>query len=301
MMSVASPQSFPMTFRKTILSILIALCFQASPVLAQSPNVAPIDWLSGPFTAELSGMATLPIPEGYLFADTANTRRYLKACEVRVTGSELAIVRPHDEQSDWYIVFEFADDGYVEDDTKESIDADAAIKVLREINDEENAERSKMGWAPTKLIGWEKPPTYDTESNNLEWALRVEREGIVDVNYNARTLGRHGVMTVNLVVGPQDLDTVLPVYQSLINGFQYSDGHRYGEFKKGDKIARYGLTALITGTAATAVIKTGLLRRLLAPILLAFLAGVSAVKRWFDRTPKVPPKPPIIPRANRKP
>ena len=266
--------------------ILIAFTCDVGQLNAQQP-LQPIDWLRGPVDAQLDEMATVPIPEGFLFADAINARRFLEACQIRTTGLELAIIRPLDENSDWYVVFEFSDDGYVKDDQAKTLDPAATLKVLQEINDEENVERQRLGWSSTRVVDWELPPQYDPESNNLEWAIRVERDGLTDINYNTRTLGRFGVMIVNLVVGPEDLPTAMPAYRSLIDAFQYSDGHRYAEFRQGDQVARYGLTALITGTAATMVLKTGLLRRLLAPLCVALLALLAAIRRRFGKGVRV--------------
>lgn len=251
----------------------------AQQTLSDDLDQAPIEWLSGPFTARLQNMATVEIPEGYLFADAANARRYLEACQIRPVGTEVGLVRPYKQDTDWYIVFEFSGDGYVKDEEAENINADDAIRTLRQINEDENAERKRLGWQPTRILGWEKAPTYDPKTHNLEWALKVARDDVQDVNFNTRVLGRFGVMTVNLVVSPKELPDVLPVLDSMVASFDYDDGHRYAEFKSGDKVARYGLTALITGTVATAAIKTGLMRRLLAPIIAVLLAGFAGIKR----------------------
>lgn len=114
---------------------------------------------------------------------------------------------------------------------------------------------------PTQTTtGWAKEPFYNPDTNNLEWAIRFKSEGAEEetVNYRTKLLGRKGVMDVVLVCDPEELDGVLPRYQSLLWGFSYNSGQKYAEYKDGDKLAEYGLTALVVGGAAAVGAKLGL-------------------------------------------
>ena len=50
--------------------------------------------------------------------------------------------------------------------------------------------------------------------------------------------------------------------EKILTGFSYTEGERYAEFREGDKVAKYGLTALIAGTGAFAAAKMGLFGKL---------------------------------------
>ena len=50
--------------------------------------------------------------------------------------------------------------------------------------------------------------------------------------------------------------------------FVFEDGRKYTDFKKGDKIAKYGLTGLVLGGGLAVAAKTGLLQKLMKPILI---------------------------------
>ena len=65
-------------------------------------------------------------------------------------------------------------------------------------------------------------------------------------------------MRVTLVVNPEQLQAVLPVYTAQLDAFSFSSGETYAEFVQGDKIAKYGLTALVAGGAGAAAAKLGL-------------------------------------------
>ena len=139
-------------------------------------------------------------------------------------------------------------------------------------------------WA--RRLSWEIPPRYNEQTHNLEWAIRGESEGRPVINYNTRLLGRKGVMEVNLVIEPEKLVAALTAYQALLTDYSYKQGERYAEYRSGDKLAKYGLAALITGGAAAVAVKTGLF----ASLILFFkkaakfvVIAVVAVIAWLKK------------------
>ena len=54
-------------------------------------------------------------------------------------------------------------------------------------------------------------------------------------------------MSISLVVSPKQLLKTVPTFNELMAGFSFAAGQRYNEFRSGDKVAEYGLTALVTG------------------------------------------------------
>ena len=134
-----------------------------------------------------------------------------------------------------------------------------------------------------EIVGWMQEPRYDTASNNLEWAVKAQSEGDDIVNYNTRILGRGGVMEVALVTEPKQLDAVMPQFRSLLGNFSYTPGNRYAEFRSGDKVAQYGLAALVTGGAAAVALKTGILQKFWKVIVAGIIGIGIAVKKVFTR------------------
>lgn len=213
---------------------------------------------------KLKSEAQISIPPGYRFTGTDGTQQLMTAFGNLKTDREYGLIAP--ENLDWFVVFEFEKSGYVKDDEKDQIDETFARDLLKSMQENDapaNAARKKMGYPALRTLGWAKPPFYNESTNNLEWALELESEGGGrTVNFNTRLLGRYGVMESVLVCDPDILDEVLPEYQKLIAGFQYQDNHRYAEYRSGDKVAEYGLTALIVGGGAAVAAKTGLLATL---------------------------------------
>jgi uncharacterized membrane-anchored protein len=273
------------------MKIIVTVIFAAALVLSATSMsfsqqddasvLNQVKWQTGPDTGELGSIAEIQLPEGYLFADGDDTRLLMEAMHNPTTGIEIGFVAP--ETFDWFLVFEFEEVGYIKDDEKNSLDAQAMLKGIRKGTEEGNRIRAERGWAPMAIIGWEQPPRYNPSTNNLEWAIRGEVEGQPVINWNTRLLGRKGVMKVTLVSAPEILMQTLPDYESLIDGFDYKIGNKYAEFRQGDKVAKYGLTALVVGGAAAVAAKSGLLKHLWKLIVFGVVAVGAAIKKIFSR------------------
>jgi uncharacterized membrane-anchored protein len=88
-------------------------------------------------------------------------------------------------------------------------------------------------------------------------------------------------MNVDLVVSPEEFDDTVDQFESIMSQFRYTEGHRYAEWKQGDPIAEYGLTALIVGGAGAVALQTGLLAKLWKVIVIGVAAVVSAARKFF--------------------
>jgi uncharacterized membrane-anchored protein len=293
------------------ISILAASLLRAGSASGQEQPGAPdpdaeakrvlgsIDWTAGPARAEIANHARLDLPPATRFTAGDGTRKLLELLHNPTDGSELGLVTADDLS--WFLTFEFSDIGYVKDADKEKLDADEILGSIRAGNEAANEARKERGWAPIQVVGWHTAPFYNKETNNLEWCIKGESEGRPIVNYNTRILGRGGVMSANLMVAPERLEATLPEIKKLLATFTYQEGKRYAEWRPGDKVAKYGLTALVVGGAVGLAAKAGLfakLGKLWKPIILALIAlGASlkgAIARLFSRRegPPGPPEPP---------
>jgi uncharacterized membrane-anchored protein len=243
--------------------------------------IPPFEWIEGPTMGSLSSIAEIDVPEGYLFLEGDATRILLEIMENPTSGAELGTMASADTSTAWFAFFEFSNIGYVNDDDREELDADALLEAIRQGTAVANEERRSRGWAELNIIGWKQMPDYDPRSNNLQWAILGESEGHQVVNYNIRILGRHGVMEVSLVGDPQELDFALPEFKGLLEGFAFKPGNRYAEWVKGDKVAEVGLAALVLGGGAALAAKTGLLAKFWKFIVFGFIAIGGFFRRLF--------------------
>ena len=239
-----------------------------------------LSWGPGPDTYDLTRRATITLPSGFDRLDASDTKTLMEFYQNPTAGDEY-YVAPEDMR--WFSVFSYEQTGHVKDN--EEIDADALLKSIRMGTDSGNRERRKRGWAEMHIVGWQYKPFYDENTNRLSWAILGESEGQEVVNFNTRLLGRTGVISATLVAEPALLDASIKEFENLLSGFQYNIGDAYAEYRPGDKLATYGLAALVTGGAAAAVAKgagKGLFKAIGLGIVALFAFVGSAIKRLFS-------------------
>jgi uncharacterized membrane-anchored protein len=274
---------------KLLVIVAYALALASAPLQAQSAEFkSKLNILKGPAKAKLESIAQLDVPEGYSFFDGKSTRALMKAGGEPVSGQELGLLMPTNEN--WSVIFEFNKVGYVKDDEKDKLEPDKLLASIKRGTAEANKERESHGNPPLEIVGWEQPPKYDPTTHNLEWAIRATSAGQPILNYNTRLLGRKGVMEVVLIVEPDKLPETLPMFRSLLAGYNFQSGETYAEYRSGDKVAKYGLAALVVGGAAVGAAKLGLLawvavlfKKAWKLIVVAFAAIAAATKKLFAR------------------
>ncbi len=240
-----------------------------------------IEWTDGPTPGAVGSMAKVQVTEGLRYTGADGARTMLEFWGNPTQGNEMALIEPITEEQVWSAIFEWDESGYVEDSGHEELDADALLESIREGTKQGNKLRVEMGSSPLTVDGWAIPPKYDAATNHLIWATRASSEQGSTVNYNVRLLGRRGVMSAVLLTDPASLDVDRVAFESLLSGFGFNDSHRYGDFKKGDQMAKYGLAALVAGGVGAAAVKSGLLARFWKFIVLGFVAVGGFLKRIF--------------------
>src|SRR5262245_61065878 len=202
-----------------LLAVLLVATLSAT---ADSQDAgSDVQWLSGPATATLGDdVAQVRVPTGYAFAGAEDTGRLMKKMGNVVNGSEVGLILPRSEENAWFAVFEYRAVGYVRDDDRDEIDADALLGSIKEATEEANKERKQHGIPGLHVVGWIEKPNYDARTHNLQWAMLARDDSGADVaNYNVRLLGRHGYMSVTLVDEPDRLATAKSQFEQMLGGF----------------------------------------------------------------------------------
>jgi uncharacterized membrane-anchored protein len=241
------------------------------------------------------GVAKIALPAGFRYLDPANTETVLaKIWGNPRGGGTLGMITPANfnplGDESWAVVITFDEDGYVKDDDAAKINYDDLLKDMKKDTREASKAREKEGYGSIELIGWAAPPHYDVATHKLYWAKEIKFDDSPDhtLNYNIRMLGRRGVLVVNAVASMAQLKEVEAATPDLLRMVDFQDGHRYADFTaKTDKVATYGLAALVAGGIGA---KAGLFKALWIGIL-AFkkfaIVGVIAlgalVKKLFER------------------
>ena len=260
-----------------IVSFAILAITQSSSAQTKQPD--SFNWVTAPVKENISGNATINLVDDLIYLNEPETKKFLAANGNIPTGGQYTIAS---QKLQWFSIFQFSGDGYVKDDEK--IDSSALLAALQKNNELGIEERRKQGLPLLYLDGWFIEPYYDGVTKRLEWATKLhDEQNNPIVNFSTRLLGRRGHMQVTLVSSPQTMTRDVASFKSALTHFDFNDGERYSEFTSGDKVAAYGLGALVLGGAAAAVASKGGFKAIGMLIFGAFAALVAFVKKLFGK------------------
>jgi len=204
------------------------------------------------------GRALLRVPVGFRYLAPDEAERVLVAWGNPPGSSTLGMLLPAAPgpfaDGGWGVVITYEHDGHVRDDDAAKLDYDELLRRMQRASVEENKERGAAGFEPVHLVGWAEPPRYDQLNHKLYWAkeLRFGDTPNHTLNYHIRVLGKDGVLVLNAGAGMAELDAVRAGMQEVLGFVDFTAGNRYGDFVTGkDKVAAYGIAALVAGVAAS--------------------------------------------------
>ncbi len=238
-----------------------------------------------------NGIATLHVPAGFRYLDGADAQKVIVQLwgnppQEQPLGLLMTNASPLSRES-WAVVITYNGDGYVKDDDAGKINYDQLLKEMKKGVADANSERTKQGYPAMELVGWAEPPRYDSSSHKLYWARELKFGDATEdtLNYNIRMLGRRGVLVLNAVATMSQLPEIEKATPQILGAIDYNAGHRYADFSaaSGDKVATYGIAALVAGGVAA---KLGLFKLLWVGVLAAkkfIVVGFLAVAAWAKR------------------
>ena len=257
--------------------------------------VGKLHYQSGSVAIPQAG-ATLKLAPEYRYLGAGDAQKVLEQLWGNPPDSDvLGLILPNGEKTlldakSWAVVVTYSDDGHVSDEDAAKADYTKILKDMQEGTRDANKERKKAGYDAVDLIGWATPPHYDQANNKIYWAKELAFEGNEEhtLNYDIRALGRGGYLSLNAISGMSQLPKVEEGMQRVLGMTEFDAGHRYTEFNSStDKVAAYGIAALVAGGLAA---KAGLFAKLFAvlfaakKIVLVGLAAVgAAIGKFFKR------------------
>jgi uncharacterized membrane-anchored protein len=240
---------------------------------AARAQIAQLPWQHGPAQGAVGTKARLAIPDKMALLPESSGGRFLELNgNLPTPGTTILAGR------NWFAVFNFHETGYIKDDEK--LDANELMEAMKEGQKHSNEERLKRGLPQMYTDGWAVEPHYDGQSKQLEWGVKLHSSDSSEpiVNYTMRLLGRRGNESVILVSSPDTLNADIQELRGILKSFDFNDGEKYSEFRAGDHVAEYGLSALVLGGAAAAAVKAGWWKALLAMLAAGWkLVAAAAV------------------------
>jgi len=252
-----------------MLAVALSLFFFMTPVQAQNAAAeaeitAALDAARavaqhGPVEIKMGNQGKLNLPEGYVFIPSPQAARILTAMGNRAGNNLLGLIFPGESAGDddhWFMVARYEASGYIKDDDARDWNADDLLKSLKEGTEAANADRRSRGIPEMEIVGWVEKPTYDAAARRLVWSMSSRDKGAAagseqGVNYNTYALGREGYITLNLVTSLRTVEKEKPLAKKMLAALEFDEGKRYTDFNiSTDKVAEYGLAALVAGVAA---------------------------------------------------
>jgi uncharacterized membrane-anchored protein len=239
------------------------------------------------------GIAQLSLPPDYRYLDSKDTSVVMTDLWHNPRVPHLGLIYkdgPHPfGGKGWVALVDYTEDGHIKDDDAASIDYPKLLSEMKDAAVKEDEERSKQGYPTYELIGWAEPPHYDAGSRKLYWAKDLKFSGQGEradtLNYNIRILGRKGVLNLNVIAKMTDLPQVRQAAPALLGMVNFKPGNRYADFDSStDKVAAYGVAALVAGGIAA---KAGLFKVLITALLAAkkfVIIWAAAIVAWFKKT-----------------
>ncbi|MBI4696013.1 MAG: DUF2167 domain-containing protein [Gammaproteobacteria bacterium] len=188
------------------------------------------------------------------------------------------------------VVITYEEEGHISDADADKIDYAEMLRSMKERTAKSNEERRKQGVSEVELVGWAEPPHYDAASHKLYWAKELAFKGAEEhtLNYDIRVLGRKGVLVLTAVSGMAQLESIKRDMRDVVAFTDFKPGNTYAEFDPTvDKVAAYGLAALIAGGIAA---KSGLIAKLIAlaiagkkGIAVVVIGAVAVLRRLFGK------------------
>lgn len=252
----------------------------------------------GPAPVKLGNQATLNLPAGFDFVPKKPALAVMEHMGNNMDEENFyGLVIPADDNQKWFVAASFDDTGYVKDDDQSSIDPDKILASMQKGLKEDNEDRKSRGIPQMEIVGWVEKPHYDAKAHQLIWSIEARDVPVAGgeppsadnaVNYNTFALGRGGFISLNLVTSTTDVGNDKKVAAALLQNLSFDEGKKYENFDpKTDKVAEYGLMALIGGIAAKKLGLFALMAAMVAKsakaLIVLAIAGGAAVKKFFKR------------------
>lgn len=241
----------------------------------------------GPQVIQLGDQGRLSLPEGYNFVPKKEAADLMRLMGNQTDERFLGLVMP-DSGAEWMATVDYEPSGYIKDDDAKDWNADELLNGLKEGTKEGNKRRVEMGIEPIEVTKWVEVPTYDSPQHRLVWSAEARTMNAADedptINYNTYVLGREGYISLNLITSSSQIEKDKAVARELLAAVEFNEGKRYADFNEStDKVAAYGLAALVGGLAAK---KLGLLAAagvFLAKFAKVILIGVAAAASFIGK------------------
>lgn len=271
-----------LTFLALMIGLLAMPPIAAATVSAQE-EVDRLSPRSG--TIVLPGAeAEIELGEEFEFYGPADTQRILVDIwdnPPQEAEGVLGLVMPagvSPRERSWAAVVTYEPIGWVSAEDARTADYDALMAQMQESARKANQDRRAQGFPSVTITGWVQQPRYDSVSHTVSWAreLAFSDDDVSTLHYDLRTLGRRGMLSLNIVSSMGEMHEIRAAADILSDSAGFQPGARYEDFDAArDRTAEIGIAGLVASGAGLVVAKNlgwlAMLAKLALPLGIALL------------------------------
>jgi hypothetical protein len=241
-------------------SFLAPHCWASDSGLQNLP-ATPTEWVPAPKQVNLDKVVRLRIPDGYKFASESGARSFLQDANTPAPAGLIGVLAPTSRGP--YVVLAYQQTGFINSPKAVTLPADTLLaRIQKEV--------------PTRTLTWDIAPSYNSEENYLESALRLTDATPAKVYHTIHWLTRNGVLTATAIY-PKGASSPVIALKLALTSDSFRDGERYHDHQITDRAAKTGLDSLVVQnatsefTTASSGDSTGSSRN---PVLIGSVVGV---------------------------
>jgi uncharacterized membrane-anchored protein len=241
--------------------MLGAVCADAQQISDSPPGanerraaeIGKLNWLhEGKLQLALSN-STLSLPVGYHAVLGTDANRLVEL--VNAQSEKIADAYLIDPTSGSEMVIEYVDSGYITLDDLSEMNPTKMLQDIKDATEDGNSARRAAGINEMHVTGWLQQPTFDRSTNTAYWALGATSGGGGLVNAIALRLGRNGYEKFIWITSPDQFSYVGGMLDVVLRTHSFDAGYRYSDHIGTDKVAGYGIAALVGAAAGAKAVK----------------------------------------------
>ena len=195
-------------------------------------------------------------------------------------------------EADQLITFESFQTGYVTLDDWSQVDPVALLAEINRNTERENQERREQGLSELHVQSWLRPPKLNRNMATVYWTIATDETTGTSVSSVALRLGRNGFEKLTWITSQDKYLATGKHLDEMLRAHGFGPETAYADHVSTDKIAEYGIAALIAKVLGAKPIKAeavGLgagLAKLFQALFAAIGAGFYRAVRRLRRRPK---------------
>lgn len=242
---------------------------QQTPTNSPEDQVRAMHWVRTGTMKLTASSSSITVPPGFFGVSGDEARKVEELSEGESEANVEGVLLDHSHDT---VIFEFFPSGFVPIDDWQDLDSQRLITAISQNAETSNELRRQKGIAELHVTGWVQEPSLDRATNTVFWATGITTGAGRDlVNSLALRLGRSGFEKIIWVTDRDAYKASGGVLDTMLRAYSFDPGQRFDDHVEGDRLAGYGVAALVGAVAGAKLAKIGAF----AAILL------FAKKLWF--------------------